>query len=194
MQPTKSQTGLSRGQKTLMAVGQTISPQLTLLAILLPVLYVLPSPSPRTLLTSQGDYEDTQSDDGSRRRREGGGIDLPEQFQQGMFISGKVSDTLIDSEFSGSASGARPGTWSEVAGTKSWHTDTAATSSARSSVDPTPYGRPGARSVAGSARSFNSNITERSQTGSDQIEMRNGFAKVKAYVSASLQLNLGPVQ
>ena len=141
------------------------------------------------LLTTKGEWEDTESTDGSRRRHEGGGIDLSDRFQQAVSVSGEVSDTLIDSEFSyKTANATKPGTWSEVAGTRSWHTGTATASSTRSDFDPNRYGRPETRSVSGSVHSFNSSIAERSQSGSDHIEMRNSFAKVKAYVSASLWL------
>lgn len=137
------------------------------------------------MLTSQGDYEDIQSSDGSRCRRGSGGIDLSEQFQQAMSVNGGVSDTLIDSEFSQKpANEPRLDTWSEVAGTRSWHTGTATSSSARSNFDPSRYGKPSAGSVSGSVHSFNSSIAERSQTGDDRIEMRNGFAKIKAHVSS----------
>lgn len=99
-----------------------------------------------------------------------------------MSVSGKVSDTLIDSEFSYKpASETQPGPWSEVAGTKSWHTGTQTAPSTRSTIT-TGYGRPSTRSVSGSAHSFDSSIAERSQSASDQVVMRNGFAKVKAYV------------
>ena len=138
------------------------------------------------MLISKGDWEDIESTNGSRRKHEGGGINLSNHFQQAMSVSGEASDTLIDSEFSFKpADGAQSGTVSEVADTKSWHTGTAASSSARSSFDPSRYGKPGTRSTSGSMHSFNSSIAERSQSGYDDIEMRNGFAKVRAYVSTS---------
>lgn len=99
-----------------------------------------------------------------------------------MSVSGEVSDNLIDSEFSYKhASDITPGTWSEVAGTKSWHTGTQTAPSTRSTtID--GYGGPTTRSIYSSVHSFDSSIAERSQCAGEQIEMRNGFAKVKAYV------------
>ena len=95
-----------------------------------------------------------------------------------MSVSGEVSDTLIDSEFSYKpASDTKPGTYSEVAGTTSWHTGTQTASSTRSTIL-TGYGRSN-MSVSGSVHSFNSSIAERSQSAS---ETRSGFAKVKASV------------
>lgn len=108
-----------------------------------------------------------------------------------MSTNGEVSDTLIDSEFSYKpANDATPGTWSQVAGTKSWHTGTATASSTHSGFDPNRYGRPGARSVSGSVHSFNSSVAERSQYSSHQGERTNGFAKIKAYVSTFQRLCL----
>ncbi|KAF2629826.1 hypothetical protein BU25DRAFT_364158 [Macroventuria anomochaeta] len=138
--------------------------------------------STRDTTSSAGDWEDTESTDGGRRRHEGGGIDLSEHFQHALSVSGEVSDTLIDSEFSYKpANDTKPGTWSEVAGTKSWHTGTETASSVRSGFDPNRYGRPGARSVSDSVHSFNSSIAERSQSDSGQVEMKGNFAKIKAY-------------
>ncbi|KAJ4994413.1 hypothetical protein SVAN01_00242 [Stagonosporopsis vannaccii] len=143
--------------------------------------YFASSTSISDTVSSVGDYEDIKSNLGSRHTREHGGIDLSDHFQQVVSVSGQVSDTLIDSEFSHSTNGARPGTWSQVASTGSWHTPTVASSSACSGFDSNRYGRPGASSITGSAHSFNSSIAERSQTGSERNEMRNGFAKIKAY-------------
>lgn len=99
-----------------------------------------------------------------------------------MSVSNEVSGTLIDSEFSYKlASDNKPGSWSEVASTKSWHTGTQIAPSARSNIT-TGYGRPSNQSVSGSVHSFDSSIAERSQSASDEVKMRNGFAKVKAYV------------
>lgn len=99
-----------------------------------------------------------------------------------MSVSGEVSDTLIDSEFSYKpADDNKSGSWSEVAGTKSWRTGTVTASSSRS-ITTNGYGRPNTGSVSGSVHSFNSSIAERSHFASEQIEMRNGFAKVRACV------------
>ncbi|KAJ8116054.1 hypothetical protein OPT61_g2445 [Boeremia exigua] len=133
--------------------------------------------------SNNGEYGDSEPTDGTRRQATAGGVDLPENLRT-MSIGGRVSDALIDSEHSDMpAAGTRPSTWSDVAGTRSWHTGTAASSSARSRVGSSSYGAPGARSTAGSSHSFNSSIAERSQ-GSNDIEMRNGFAKVRAYKPA----------
>ena len=104
-----------------------------------------------------------------------------------MSVSGEVSDTLIDSE--SSASETKSGTYSEVAGTTSWHTGTQTAPSTRSTTT-NGYGRSSTRSVSGSVHSFNSSIAERSQSASDRVETRNGFAKVKAYVSTPQWLSI----
>jgi hypothetical protein len=141
------------------------------------------------LLTLQGDWEDTESDNGSRPRHESGGIDLSDHFKRTVSINGSVPDTLIDSEFSYTAvNEVNPGTWSEVAGTKSWHTGSATAPSTGSGFDPNRYGNPTTRSVASSQHSYSSSIVERSQSGTEQVEMRNGFARIKAYVSTHLVL------
>lgn len=115
---------------------------------------------------------------------ESGGVGLSEYFQRALSTNGAVCETLIDSEYSYQpVKASKAGTWSEVASTKSWHTGTATASSSGSGFDPNRYGNPGARSVSGSVHSFNSSVVERSQTGSDRVEMRNGFARIKAYVS-----------
>lgn len=134
------------------------------------------------ILTAQGDWpETTGSTDGGRRRQESGGIDLSEHFQQSMSVSGGVSEMLIDSEFSYvPAKNTKPSTWREVASTKSWHTDT---QSSTHDSKPQSYGKPSTHSVSGSDKSFNSSIAERSQSGSGSTEVKNGFAKIKAYVS-----------
>jgi hypothetical protein len=99
-----------------------------------------------------------------------------------MSVNGEVSDTLIDSEFSYTpARDVTSGTQSEVAGTETWRTGTQTVSSTRSS-NANGHGRPSTRSVAGSAHSFDSSIAERSQPGSEEVEVRNGWAKTKAYV------------
>jgi hypothetical protein len=108
-----------------------------------------------------------------------------------MSVGGEASNILIDSEFSYTPTNdPKRETWSEVAGTKSWHTGTETVSSARSGFDPSKYGRPGTRSFSGSMQSFNSSIAERSQSSSNHIEMKGNFAKVKAYVSTPRWLNL----
>ena len=108
-----------------------------------------------------------------------------------MSVGGEVSNILIDSEFSYTpANDPKRETWSEVAGTKSWHTGTETASNARSGFDPSKYSRPDTRSVSGSVHSFNSSIAERSQSSSNHIEMKGNFAKVKAYVSTPGWLNL----
>lgn len=142
---------------------------------------MLCSPFSLTLLTLKGEYEDTESNDGGHRRREDGGIELLNNSQHIMSINSQEPNTLIQSEFSHPVDGARPGTWSQVAGTRSWHTPTVASSNAHSSFEPNRFGRPGADTA--SVHSFNSSFAERSQAGSDRTEMRNGFAKIKAYVS-----------
>ncbi|KAH6618575.1 Stc1 domain-containing protein [Boeremia exigua] len=144
--------------------------------------YFNSSASSRDTDSNAGEWQDLASTDGSRHRHEGGGINLSEQFQRSMSFSGQVTDTLIDSEFS--LGPAETATWSDVARTQSWHTDTARSSSARTGFDPNRYGRPGTQSGSGSMHSFDSSIAERSQSCSDRVEMRNGFAKIKAYVSA----------
>lgn len=102
---------------------------------------------------------------------------MSNQFQQAMSVSGEVSDTLIDSEyFYKPVDDTKSGSWSEVAGTKSWHTGAVIASSSRS-ITTNGYGR-----LPGSVRSFNSSFAERSHSASGQIEMRNGFAKVTACV------------
>ncbi|KAF3048160.1 hypothetical protein E8E12_010931 [Didymella heteroderae] len=136
--------------------------------------------STRDTESSNGEWVDTESIDGGRRGQEEGGINLSEHFQQAMSVSGEVSDTLIDSEFTHPTNNAQPGTSSQVTGTRSWHTDTQTASGARSTTT-NSYGRPSTRSVPGSAHSFDSSIAERSQSASDEIETRNGFARVRAF-------------
>jgi len=140
-----------------------------------------------TLLTLKGEYEDTESNDGGHRRRKDGGTELLNNSQHIMSANSQEPDALIQSEFSHPADGARPGTWSQVASTRSWHTPTVASSNAHSGFEPNRYGRPGADTA--SVHSFNSSFAERSQTGSDRTEMRNGFAKIKAYVSTCSLFN-----
>lgn len=102
-----------------------------------------------------------------------------------MSIDGSMPGTLIDSELSYiPTKDVNQGAWSEVTGTKSWHTETATAPSARSSFEPS-YGNPSARSVSESVHSFASSIVERSQSGTDHVGMKTGFAKIKAYVSTS---------
>ncbi|KAF1929173.1 uncharacterized protein M421DRAFT_133129 [Didymella exigua CBS 183.55] len=135
--------------------------------------------SARDTESSNGEWPDTEYSGRGRRRQDGGGINPSDQFQHAMSIGGEVSDTLIDSEFSYTpVNDTKPSAWSEVAGTKSWHTGTA--SSARK-FNPDSYGRPSTRSISNSDYSFNSSIAERSQPGSDQIGNRSGFSRVKAY-------------
>jgi hypothetical protein len=184
---TKTPPRLSSRQTIQVVVTPTTSVPLVPLAILLQVLSVHLCSSPSTLLTIQGDWEDIESDNGSPRRHEGGGIDLSEHFQRTVSISGSVSERLIDSEFSySSANEAKRGPWSEVAGTGSWHTGSATARSASSSFNPNKYGNPSAPSMSGSMHSFNSSIVEQSQSGSERVETKNGFAKIKAYVSSHI--------
>ncbi|KAJ4398641.1 hypothetical protein N0V91_010073 [Didymella pomorum] len=131
--------------------------------------------------SSNGDWTETTSVDGGRRKQEEGAISLSTHLQQAMSVSGEVSDTLIDSDFSYKpANDTKSSTYSEVAGTESWHTGTQTASSTRSTIT-TGYGRPSTRSVSGSVHTFDSSIAERSQPARDRFGTRSGFAKVKAY-------------
>ncbi|UPX16030.1 UV-damaged DNA-binding protein rad7 [Ascochyta rabiei] len=130
--------------------------------------------------SSSGDWEDTESTNGGRRKHEGGGIDLSDHFQHAVSLNGEVSETLIDSEFSyNPAKDSNSGTWSTGAG--SWHTGSAAVLSTNSDFNRKRSGNPSTSSVPGSMRSFNSSIAERSQSSSEPIEVRNGFARVRAH-------------
>ncbi|KAF9698346.1 hypothetical protein EKO04_003645 [Ascochyta lentis] len=146
--------------------------------------YFVSASSNRDTASSTGDWEDVESTNGGRRKHEGGGIDLSNHFQNAVSLNGAISDTLIDSEFSyNPAKDSNPGTWSTGPGpgTNTWHTGSATASSTRSGFDRTRPGNPSASSVSGSVHSFNSSIAERSQSGSDQVETKNGFARVRAF-------------
>lgn len=171
-----------------MVITRTTSLRHTPTAILLLPVYVQ-SIFFLFMLTPKYEWEDTESTSGSHRKSKEGGVSLSEHFQHTVAISGEVSDDLIDAEFSSQpATVNQSSTWSEVAGTKSWHTSTVASSSGHDNR----FGRPGSTSVTGSLHSFNSDIAERSQSGRDDIEMRNGFAKIRAQVSrtSSLKKNI----
>lgn len=69
-----------------------------------------------------------------------------------------------------------------VAKSSSWHTKSTATKSESTGVfDIHKYSKPPGRvgSVSGASRTFSTNVTEQS----DNTQYKNGWAKIKAYVS-----------
>ncbi|KAF2447224.1 hypothetical protein P171DRAFT_355279, partial [Karstenula rhodostoma CBS 690.94] len=121
---------------------------------------------------------------------EDGGVGLSEGFARSMSISSpSQADTLIETEFERGSQVSHDDGWRTV-GQRSWHTPsghsrsrTASTTSNTGSrgFNPNTYRNPvPPRGVAGSQRSFDSSVAERSDTVSTSAN--GNFAKIKAYV------------